>query len=173
MNAMAQALHAAGVKTPSQMQRIWTALRDTHRTPGMTSADVMKATGIQMGNVSSILTDMKARGMVSVVREPRIPTPLAGPKTVMYYKAVGLTYELKPRKYDKHSTKTQERKEAAHKTLNQIMRERLDAMPIAKPVEHKEAAPRTVVTLRRPIRIDDWTIAEAREVYNKLKGMFA
>lgn len=99
MNQMTQALQAAGVQTPSQMQRIWTALKDSHRTPGMTSKDVAAATGIKFSNVSSILTDMFKRNMVSVVKAPR--RAAAGAQHAFYYTALGNKYELKPRRHTK------------------------------------------------------------------------
>lgn len=167
MNAMTQALQEAGVKTPSQMQRVWTALHDTKLTHGMSAKQVAAATGIASGNVSGVLTDMVSRGMVSVTKEPKVPTPLHGPRFILHYKAVGDVYELKPRK---HMVPKANKKNS----LSEMIRARAEAPKVElQPVEHKETGPRQVVTLRRPIRIDDWTIAEAREVYEKLKGMFA
>lgn len=89
MNTMTHALRNAGVKTPSQMQRIWQWTHDNPGTHGRTSREISTALNLPLSNVSSIITDMLRRKMctyeVELDRDNR-PT--------RRYRAVGNSYEL-------------------------------------------------------------------------------
>ena len=170
MNAMVQALKDAGIKTPPQTQRIWQWLKDNDRSgQGKPASDISLALGVPMSNVSTLLSDMVNRKMISYVDHVSLRHKS---RKLRYYKAVGHTYELLPRP-------KAVRTEAVKADLNRLLRDKLDAMPIAGKVEHHEAAPmqreqmnNQVLMLRRPVNIDNMTIGEARELYTKLKGMF-
>ena len=62
MNALTQALKTAGIKTPSNNQRIWQWLKDN----GMHTVDaVSKALGIQKQAAQAAMHDLLVRGMVA------------------------------------------------------------------------------------------------------------
>jgi len=87
MNSIAIALKTAGVKTPPQTQRIWTHLHDSPRALiGIPSKEISKALGISNGNVSSLLSGMARRGMVTYTVDGRSRR----------YKSVGAEYDLRP-----------------------------------------------------------------------------
>ena len=90
MNAMTHALQAAGVKTPTQAQRVWQAIKDSPRGQayGLTAADIAAATKIDISSIYSVMHMMLRRDMVSATRADG----------VYRYTAVGNTYELKPAK---------------------------------------------------------------------------
>jgi len=87
MNALSIALKTAGVKTPPQTQRIWTFLHDSPRAlVGIPSKEIGKTLGIGNSSVSSLLSDMARRGMVTYTADGNLRR----------YKAVGAEYELRP-----------------------------------------------------------------------------
>jgi biotin operon repressor len=89
MNAMTQALKTAGVKTPSQYQRIWQWLKDNGPNSVKTLASELK---IADTSVAAAITDMKRRGMV--IAKPQVDA--RGKRMAMWYEAVGREYELLP-----------------------------------------------------------------------------
>lgn len=92
MTVVEQALKKAGVKTPPQGQRVWMYLHDHPHVLGRTSMEISKALGIKNNSVSSVISDMCDRGMVTSHSVPRKTG-----STVKHYKAVGDTYERLPR----------------------------------------------------------------------------
>lgn len=90
MNALTQALQAAGVKTPSQYRRIWQWLKDN----GMNTVDtVSKALNIPKQSTQAACHDLLKRGMLQ--KHKRVDarmSPLA-----CNFEALGKTYELLPR----------------------------------------------------------------------------
>lgn len=90
MNAMTQALKTAGVKTPSNNQRIWQWLKDN----GMHTVDaVSKALGIQKQSAQAAMHDLLVRGMVE--KHKRVDARLS--PLASNYEALGKEYELLPR----------------------------------------------------------------------------
>ncbi len=87
MNAMTQALKTAGVKTPSQYQRIWQWLKDNGPNSVKTLASELK---IADTSVAAAITDMKRRGMV----DSRPQTDVRGKRIASVYVAIGREYEL-------------------------------------------------------------------------------
>lgn len=90
MNAMTQALKTAGVKTPSNNQRIWQWLKDN----GMHTVDaVSKALGIKSQSAAAAMNDLLTRGMVA--KHKRVDARLS--PLASNYEALGREYELLPR----------------------------------------------------------------------------
>jgi len=90
MNALTQALKTAGIKTPSQNQRIWQWLKDN----GMNTVDaVSKALGIQKQSAQAAMHDLLMRGMVE--KHKRVDARLS--PLASNYEALGREYELLPR----------------------------------------------------------------------------
>ena len=90
MNALTQALKTAGIKTPSQNQRIWQWLKDN----GMNTVDaVSKALGIQKQSAQAAMHDLLMRGMVE--KHKRVDARLS--PLASNYAALGREYELLPR----------------------------------------------------------------------------
>lgn len=90
MNSITQALKTAGVKTPSQYQRIWQWLKDN----GPNTVDVVaKALNIKKQSAQAACHDLLVRGMLEKQKryDARM-SPLA-----CNYAALGKTYELLPR----------------------------------------------------------------------------
>ena len=157
MNAMTQALQAAGVKTPPQIQRVWMVLKDTYRTPGMTAVDVAKATGLSIPAVSSLLTDLYRRDMVTAVKMPCAQA--RGPQYKMYYAALGSTYELKPRRH----TKPPATKAAA---LEEQRTREFRASPVH--LVQKPAAPATA----HGVDLDKLTLGQIKALLADIQAIF-
>lgn len=90
MNSITQALQTAGIKTPSQYQRIWQWLKDN----GPNTVDVVaKALNIKKQSAQAACHDLLNRGMLEKQKryDARM-SPLA-----CNYTALGKEYELLPR----------------------------------------------------------------------------
>lgn len=68
MTTMSRAMKRAGAALPLN-NRVWTWLKDH---PGKTSKDIAKALNVAQNSVSAVLTDMVARKMIEVKKEPGI-----------------------------------------------------------------------------------------------------
>lgn len=89
MNAMTQALKTAGVKTPSQYQRIWQWLKDNGPNSVKTLASELN---IPRPSATAAMQDLKQRGMV--IAKPQVD--VRGKRVAAWYEAVGREYELLP-----------------------------------------------------------------------------
>lgn len=89
MNAMTQALKTAGVKTPSQYQRIWQWLKDNGPNSVKTLASELN---IPRPSATAAMQDLKQRGMV--IARPQVT--VRGTRMAAWYEAVGREYELLP-----------------------------------------------------------------------------
>lgn len=94
MNAMANAMKTAGVKTPTVMYRIWNWLKDH---PMKTAEDVTKALGSSY-HLGSTLWGMERRGMVVVFKDKSRKTGIRGVEYMLKRYSVknAATYELVP-----------------------------------------------------------------------------
>jgi len=89
MNAITQAFVAAGVKLPTQSERLWRVVKDH---PGCHSTKAAKITGISEANTSSLLGAMARRDMlITSTTQMRVP----GPRGSMITRAI-LTYTVQP-----------------------------------------------------------------------------
>ena len=145
---VAQAMAKAGVKLPTQMQMIWTWLKDN---PRKRLVDIRSSLPITPSGVSALLTGLRVRGMIKREREHSHLTK----KLVSLYSAVGDVYELlpEPRK-DRRAGDTKWTRNAAP-NLAEVQHE-------LTVIEPKPAAP----------LIDSLTIGEARALYAELKKLF-
>lgn len=89
MNAMTQALKTAGVKTPSQYQRIWQWLKDNGPNSVKTLASALN---IPPPSATAAVQELRQRGMV--IAKPQVDA--RGKRMAMWYEAVGREYELLP-----------------------------------------------------------------------------
>ena len=145
MTNMEQALAAAGVKIPSQKQRIWTWLKDN----GPHSVkDLYVELKIGEATVQAAVTGLIKRKMLRMI--PR--TDFKGMRMHNHYEALGRAYELLPLPL---------KRGAAGRAV----------------ANNKHPIPPEVVELVTPAfspetLLANCTLAEMRQVYNFLKGMF-
>ena len=144
-----QALSKAGVRLPTQMQMVWQWLKDQ---PNKRMIDVRGALPIPASGVSSLLTNMRVRGMVK--RE--MVLSLRTKKRISSYSAVGDVYELLP----------EPNKPPGAQTVK--WRHKVDEAPVIVSQELATITPDVPVTSK----IDSLTIGEARELYAELKKFF-
>ena len=90
MNNVAIALKAAGVKLPSQNQRIWQWLKDNGQ---HTLRDVASETKIGEATAQAAVTNLIHRGMLKSIKR----TDVRGKRLNATYEALGREYELLPR----------------------------------------------------------------------------
>ena len=146
MTNMEQALAAAGVKIPSQKQRIWTWLKDN----GPHSVkDLYVELKIGEATVQAAVTDLIKRKMLRMI--PR--TDFKGVRMHNHYEALGRSFELLPLPLKRGA--------AAKRPPQQLAKTREDWSP------DPETPPFSPETL-----LANCTLAEMRQVYNFLREMF-
>ena len=148
MNAMTQALVAAGVKTPTQMQILWTIVRDY---PGKPAKFIIDTAKLPEASAHAALNVMVHRKML---RFELVPMRVKAGNTfsergVRHYYTAIREFELLP----------------PVKKVNRSAPTKPAPAPIPAPLI---AAPTPV-----GIDLDNLTIAQARVVYRQLKEMFA
>ena len=149
MTNMEQALTAAGVKIPSQKQRIWTWLKDN----GPHSVkDLYVELKIGEATVQAAVTDLIKRKMLRTI--PR--TDFKGVRMHNHYEALGRSFELLPLPL----TGTAGRAAANAKRPAPVVLQALESSFPTTPA----FSPETLLA--------DCTLAEMRQVYGFLKGMF-
>ncbi len=147
MNALTQALKTAGVTLPPQNQRIWQWLKDTGP---HTALDIASELKIGQPTVVATLNDMRVRKMIEKTERK----DHKGKRIASTYAAIGREYELLPKKVKCG--------DAGRAVANAA---KLPALPatdtyLAKPKFNAEA------------HLADLTLAELRQVYTFLKGVF-
>lgn len=146
MTNMEQALAAAGVKIPSQKQRIWTWLKDN----GPHSVkDLYVELKIGEATVQAAVTDLIKRKMLHTI--PR--TDFKGVRMHNHYEALGRSFELLPLPL---------KRGAAAKRPAKPMEEMVSSIPGQQATP--AFSPETLLAA--------CTLAELRQVYGFLKGMF-
>lgn len=150
MTNMEQALAAAGVKIPSQKQRIWTWLKDN----GPHSVkDLYVELKIGEATVQAAVTDLIKRKMLRMI--PR--TDFKGMRMHNHYEALGRAYELLPLPLTGAAGR------AAANKKHPIPPEKQYTLveSVTAPVSF---SPETLLA--------NCTLAEMRQVYGFLRGMF-
>lgn len=87
MNTITHAFKAAGIKTPTQIERIWTWLKD-HQPQSAKAIEV----ALHLPQASSMLSQMEKRGMVT----SKLVYDVRTGRTTKQFNAVGREYELLP-----------------------------------------------------------------------------
>jgi len=162
MNAMTSALAAAGVKLPSQMERVWRMLKDN---PNRTAKAVAAQTGIPLTSVSSICSKMELRGMMRHTERQEVSrgkNGLSYGRTVYYFTPIGDEFELLPMP---PKPKKDPVTPSAARLFSQ-MRAEVDAMPVAAPI------PAPVPRPAPKYDVESMTISEARTMWNHLNQFF-
>ena len=152
MNSMTEAFIRAGAKAPTIAERLWRIIKDE---PGLTANQLQKRMpAIKVGSISSQLHLMETRGMVYVKG-----TKGQGPKgTAKAYYTDMERYERLP----------------VPKPSKAPVKE--PAVPPIAPVKHPDPFLFDLCSPRGStfaLDLDNLTIREARELYLKLKEMFA
>lgn len=156
MSQVVTALKEAGIKLPPLKKRIWLWLKDH---PGKSAREVALALNVPREiDVYGDLTDMFKRGMVNVVIDKRHTKKGIG--LVRTYTVVDVSkYELKP--LGRPGTKTEIPVPTA---LPEITAQQLS--------RQLEEFTRQVQAPRPRIDVDLLTVAEARDLYNRLREFF-
>ena len=151
MNQISSALAKAGVKIPPLLQRVWQVLHDQK---GPRSAKALASMlNLPQSRLSSALSKLKSRGMVAVLR--RDLTRCKGSRgavitrLVAQYGTLGTEYELLP---VLPTTKAEPAKAELELRVD--------------PLEFQAVRPAT-------IDIEKMTLAEAHDLYRRLKEFFA
>lgn len=125
------------LKLPSQMEQVWRWVKNN---PHRTVQEAAKATHVKETNTSSLLTQMMSRGMVTRRRGSRFG------KGVWEYEALGLTYELLPKKSGVKDT------------------------PAAAPAE-APTTPYIITTTHQAFNPDIYTIGELRAIHAQIAAL--
>ena len=153
------ALKAAGVKLPSQLERIWVWLKD-HQPQSARQIEIT----LKIPQASSILSQMETRRMVSSVKE----LDRSSGFTTKRFSVVGRTYELLPK-----PKKTPFKAAApAAPVINILDLKPGPIMQAPQIVSIDTRAPWQIFTPAAPLDLDALTIAEARALYIRLASMF-
>ena len=157
MNAITTALVTAGIKIPPLNKRIWLWLNDH---PGKTSEEVGLAINSPCTHVSSTLSNMEKRKMVTSTRSVTYKSK-KGAQLVKHYKTAGFVFEVKPVPYQPKKKKV--RPALAPVALAPVA-------PVIAPTPLFAAA-----TLKKSLMesLDDYKLGELRAVYAQLSRMFA
>lgn len=152
MNAITHALKLAGVRTPTQPERIWRVIKDH---PGITSSRVAEITGVPHNNTSSLAKTMVDRGMLTMdTQQLRVK----GPRGSWIVRKVAV-FTVDPRMNGEYEMRPAPLKPKAAVTF---------VAPKAAVTPAKEpAAPATPKT-----NIDHLTLGEARSLYDALHQLF-
>lgn len=143
MNTITHAFKAAGIKTPTQFQRVWTWLKD-HQPQTAKAVDA----ALSLPQASSLLSQMEKRGMVSSSKEFDRRTGF----NVKRFIAAGREYELLP---------LPKAAEPAPKPKAEVFNVQFAPMqPSKAPVQLEK------------FNLESMTIAEARQAYHQLRAMF-
>lgn len=153
MNAIATKLAEAGVKLPPQNKRVWQCVKDH---PGVTALRVSQIIHSPQSGVSSLLTDLLQRGMVTRgTQEVRTKGPHGSTvkRKVWVYHAVGETFALVPKKTRLPPPKFKHVK--------------------AEPAPSGTVTPPPAAPVPRAVAlVESLTIAQARELWAVLDRMF-
>ena len=151
MNAITHALKIAGVRTPTQPERIWRVIKDN---PGITSSRVAEITGVPHNNTSSLAKTMVDRGMLTMdTQQLRVK----GPRGSWIVRKVAV-FTVDPRmngEYEMHPAPLKPK--AAVITLAPEPKASITPAPAP-------TAPKT--------DIDHLTLGEARSLYDALHQLF-
>lgn len=191
MTIIADKLKAAGVKIPSMQERVWRIVRDNPG--GITSARATDIMGVAVtsGSVSSLLSQMEKRKMVSSRPERR---RVVGPRgstierDVKVYYTTMREYELLPR--PRKETAASRARDATKAVVEQVKAVPQPLIgsdyyldPSDGKVKRYALAPTTVIPDEKPRfvppplpsalkYVEHMTIAQARSVYAILHDMF-
>ena len=150
MNSIGNAMKNAGVKIPSQMERIWNWLTDH---PNQTAQEVAKA--LKFPGTSSLIAQMQRRNMLLISYDD---CRLKGQK-VKRFKPITKTYILLPQ---------------SKETLGQ--RKKIVSAAVSTHIPTPLQTPQvTIATLKTPAfawNVEAMTIADARALYLQLHKMF-
>ena len=151
MNAITYALKTAGVKTPSQCERLWRAVKDY---PDCTATQLASRVGISTASTSSQLSKMVERGMLetSTIRVKRRAGGLGG-----YADREVKTYWIHPRMKGEYELLP------APKKAQQSSAPAAATLPAPTPPPAPPAA---------STDIDHLTLGQARELYTTLHKLF-
>ena len=148
MNQITVALKEAGMALPTQNQRIWNWLKDH---PNKTTLEISKALNLTLGNVSSLISGMYKRKMVTAINDKS--NSRRG--VVGRYSVVGREYELLP-----------------------LPKQQVVARPQPRPIDVAPPAPTPnnvrqaeVPTTAEQI-LEKLSVKQAHELYVALHGMF-
>ena len=150
MNQLTMAMKQAGVALPPQNKRIWLWLKDH---PSKTTKELSSALNMPLGIVSTLVSDMYKRGMVSVVRVPT--TTRHG--SVGRYSTIGREFELLPK-------------------VKVKAKPALAPVPVSQPVVEKQE-PVKVIPKDEPAPtaahiLETMSVKQAYELYVSLHEMF-
>ena len=146
MNSIIQAMQAAQVPMPSQMQRIWMWLNDHQPQSGKQIELALK-----LPHAYSLLCQMEQRHMVSSTVE----YDRSSNRNIKKFCTVGKTYEILPMPH----------KPVVAKPTAQVFDVRFQPIEAPEPVQFSQAGPTA-------FDLDTLTIAEARALYKRLASMF-
>ena len=95
MNAMTQAMSTAGIKMPPLNKRVWLWIKDH---PEKTYTDIASALNVAPSTVASALTDLTARGMLTIYQDRSRKAGIGGMQyMVRRYSVKYKEFELLPR----------------------------------------------------------------------------
>jgi hypothetical protein len=162
MNAITHALKIAGVRTPTQPERVWYVIKDN---PGITSSRVAQTTGLKHNNVSSLASTMVSRGMlIQNAQQLRVK----GPRGSWIVRKVA-TYTVDPRMNGEYEMLPAPAKpkaavitpapEFAEFEMSRRSQAACIPAPVAPPAKAKT-------------NIDHLTLGEARSLYDALHQLF-
>jgi len=158
MNAITHALKIAGVRTPTQSERVWRTIKDN---PGITSSRVAQTTGLNHNNVSSLACTMVSRGMlIQNAQQLRVK----GPRGSWIVRKVA-TYTVDPRM------------NGEYEMLPAPAKPKAAVISAPKPAQYSDVVsdggmdPRNAAH-KPKTNIDHLTLGEARSLYDMLHQLF-
>lgn len=163
MNTITHAFKVAGVRTPTQSERIWRAIKDN---PGITAARAATATGIKHNNASSLASAMVDRGMlIQNSQQLRVK----GPRGSWIVRKVA-TYTVDPRMDGKYELLPPPVKPKAAVITRAPEPEKSQYSDV---VSGGGMDPRRDAQVAKPTTsIDHLTLGEARSLYDALHQLF-
>ncbi len=156
---MAEALASAGVPLPTKYERIWRYFKDHPRSTSLSCAQVLKLDRV---NVSSYVSEMETRKMLS--------------SEILDLRVKGAYNTIHSRRVKHYSTNIKEfemlpkpRKPARAKKSPKVEMPSAHALPT--PAVEKRPEPTTELSVEK--FINSLTLRQAREVYDRLREVFA
>lgn len=162
MTQMQEKLETAGVVLP-QMQRLWMKIKDY---PNKTAKELRVLSGVRQGSICSLLAQMERRGMVHAQKDVRIWRDKR--RSLKVYSTNLHKYELLPvpPKEVKPPKGQAPTPAASGFGIRQVS---VLPLKLAVPESPKLVE---VEVLNDDKFIDNLTVAQARLLYQKLRGMF-
>lgn len=156
MTAIEHALQTAGVKLPSQKERLWRVIKDN---PGIIASRAAAICKIPASSAAALAGDMVKRGMLT---ETKQATRMAGPRGSFVMRNVN-TYTVHPRMDGFYEDLPLPKKPKA-------------AKPTPAPAPEPKPTPKEPTLAERTevpgVNVDSLTVAQARALYAALHKMF-